>query len=572
MSSHDYDVAIIGGGPAGSTVGSFLRKYNPELRVLILEREKFPRDHVGESQLPPVGIILDEIGCWEKVEAANFPIKIGATYRWGKSAELWDFDFLPDKDFKEEARPAKFEGQRQQTAFQVDRAVYDDILLRHAEEFGCKVKEETGVAKVHSEGERVTGLELKDGSMVTAKYYVDCSGHTGVLRRALGVETTVPTSLKNIALYDYWENAEWATEIGIGGTRVQVMSKGTGWLWFIPLSATRTSIGFVCPADYYKSLDEDAEELYHSMIQSDERIAPLVKNAKCRGKLERVNDWSFMSSKNAGENWFLAGEAAGFADPVLAAGLTLTHTSARELAYVILELFRSEDDADWLKSNYDETQRQRIHQHIRFADFWYANNGQFDDLQEQCAQIANDAGLKMTPGAAWTWLAQGGFTHDTLGQAGIGSIDLAALKQITQLFSQKQAHWHLNNYNVFKLNLQSARKDFVPKFAGGKIEKIACYMKGERRLPMTGMYKVLVEQLELASDIGTVYKRLQQGLAEKLEPKHAQVALMHAVQTLEVMVSEGWVTAKLNKKKAKLNLNTPDEGGMIHLNRDKPKT
>ena len=88
-------MAIIGGGPGGSTLGCLLRKYDPTCRVIILEKEKFPRDHIGESQLPPVSGVLEEMGCWDKVEAANFPIKIGATFRWGKSAELWDFEFLP---------------------------------------------------------------------------------------------------------------------------------------------------------------------------------------------------------------------------------------------------------------------------------------------------------------------------------------------------------------------------------------------------------------------------------------------------------------------------------------------
>ena len=81
-----YDVAIIGGGPGGATTGTLLKKYNAGLRVLILEREQFPRDHVGESQLPPISPILHEMGCWDKVEAANFPIKIGGTFRWGQSA------------------------------------------------------------------------------------------------------------------------------------------------------------------------------------------------------------------------------------------------------------------------------------------------------------------------------------------------------------------------------------------------------------------------------------------------------------------------------------------------------
>src|SRR5688572_29327694 len=123
------DVAIIGGGPGGSTTGSLLKKYRPTLKVCIFEKEKFPREHIGESQLPPIGDVLAEMGCWDKVEAANFPIKIGATFRWGRTPELWDFEFLPLKDFKPEARPAKYEGQRRQTAWQVERAIYDDILL-----------------------------------------------------------------------------------------------------------------------------------------------------------------------------------------------------------------------------------------------------------------------------------------------------------------------------------------------------------------------------------------------------------------------------------------------------------
>lgn len=132
------DIAIIGGGPSGSTCGGFLKKYGPDTQVLILEREKFPRDHIGESQLPLIGSILHELGVWDRVEAADFPIKIGATYRWGTTENLWDFDFLPYGKFDDEARPGKYEGQRRYTAFQVDRARYDKILLDFAEELGCE--------------------------------------------------------------------------------------------------------------------------------------------------------------------------------------------------------------------------------------------------------------------------------------------------------------------------------------------------------------------------------------------------------------------------------------------------
>ncbi len=223
-----YDVAVVGGGPAGSTAGTFLKKYNSNLKVLILEKEKFPRDHVGESQLPAIGDILVEMGCWDKVEAANFPIKIGATYRWGKSSELWDFDFVSPTEFKDEARPAKYEGQRTLTAFQVDRAIYDEILLHHAEELGCEVRQETAVAKVEVQGDRVHALHLSNGDQIVARHYIDASGHIGVIRRALGVKSDIPTKLQNIAIWDYWTNADWAETIGIGGTRVQVMSLAQG--------------------------------------------------------------------------------------------------------------------------------------------------------------------------------------------------------------------------------------------------------------------------------------------------------------------------------------------------------
>lgn len=568
---HDIscDVAIIGGGPGGSTVASFLRKYAPNLNVHVFERERFPRDHVGESQLPPISAVLQELGCWDKVEAANFPIKVGATYRWGKTPELWDFEFLPLEEFHDEPRPAKYEGQRLRTAFQVDRAVYDEILLRHAQELGANVHEECAVASVQHEADKVTGLTLKDGRRVSARYYVDATGHVGTLRRALGVRTEIPTVLQNIAIWDYWENAKWAVEIGVGGTRIQIMSLKHGWLWFIPLSPTRTSIGFVCPASHYKSLGVTPEELYEQAVAADPRIVALCEGGRRRGPVLTTKDWSFVAERTYGANWFLVGEALGFADPILSAGLTLTHTGARELAYTILELERGQHDPRWLKSSYDALQTKRVRQHIRFADFWYAANGQFADLQDHCQSIASEAGLSLTSREAWRWLAQGGFTNDCSGQVGLGGCDLSGVKQIAVRFADASTSWRLNDFNVFALQLNGAKEELTPTYVEGRIVGVPSLVRGSRRLALHGTFETIHELLaKRPLDIGTIHQTLWNALVANEGPELARVSLHHYLQALEVMLAEGWVVGKLDPRKPRITLTTPAESRYIHANRD----
>ncbi|WP_066423614.1 NAD(P)/FAD-dependent oxidoreductase [Anabaena sp. 4-3] len=571
-----YDVVIVGGGPAGSTTGSLLKKYNPQLRVLILEKEKFPRDHVGESQLPQIGEILNEMGCWDKVEAANFPIKVGGNYRWGNDPEPWEFNFLRLEEFKEEPRPAKFAGQRKQTAFQVDRAVYDEILLRHAAELGCEVREQTAVVKVETQGDRlwrgfahrITALHLNTGEQVTATYYVDASGHVGVLRKALGVETECPTQLQNIAIWDYWHNAEWAVEIGVGGTRVQVMSLAHGWIWFIPLGPTRTSVGFICPASYYKQAKKPAADIYNEALQAEPHIAKLLANASRRGKIETTKDWSFFAQRTTGENWFLVGEAAGFADPILAAGMTLTHVGGRELAYTILALHQGKHNAEWLKNQYDQNQRRRVQQHIRFADYWYAANGQFTDLQAHCQTIAKEAGLNLSPTEAFRWLAQGGFTNDILGQAVIGGFDLGAMKQMVQRFSQEELPWEISDNNVFELNLENSKEECVAVYNNGEISQVKCYVRENGdRLPITGLYGLLIDILSRTSDIEHIYHYLVSLFKTRFAPEHLRVAIQHTMFCLEVMTLEGWVTASLNPDKPPLKISMPVEGELHYTRR-----
>ena len=538
----DFDVAIIGGGPGGATAGTLLKKYSPDLKVAIFEREEFPRDHVGESLLPPICGVLDEMDCWNAVEAANFPIKIGATYRWGKNPELWDFDFIAGEIFKDEPRPAKFEGQRRQTAFQVDRAVYDDILLKRARQAGCDVFQPRKVVKVNRQGDRVTSLILDDGSPCTADYFIDASGHAGILRRSVGVKVESPTSLQNIAIWDYWQNASWAVNIGIGGTRVYIMSLGYGWIWFIPIGPTRTSVGLVVPAEYYKNSGMRPEELYRKALSEDPLIASLMAEATCENLLQTTKDWSFIAERTCGENWFLVGESAGFADPILSAGLTMTHLGGRESAYTILEKLSGRHPANWLLYQYNRRQRERILTHIRFADFWYSANAQFKDLQEFTAQLAKDVGLDLSPERAWAWLAQGGFISEE-SLIGVGGYSFAFLRQSGEFLSDLDSKSPLENNNVFRLNLTGASWREPAVYKSGKVEKSEGYIRGERILPISGPTEIIVNALQRSSNLATIIHILTATAQRNIDKPEFLERLLMVPQTMEAMIHDGWIEA-----------------------------
>lgn len=557
-----YDVAIVGGGPSGSTVGALLKRHAPHLDVAILERETFPRDHIGESLLPPVGPILDEMGAWDRVEAAGFPIKVGATYRWGRNPELWDFDFLATEAFVEEARPARFEGQRRRTSFQVERARYDEILLDRAAELGCVVRQGVRVAGVPRRGDRIEGLELASGETVRATHYVDASGNAGVLRKALGVPVEEPSTLRNIAIWDYWQNADWAVEIGVGGTRIQVMSLGWGWMWFIPMGPTRTSIGLVVPAAYYKETGLRPAELYARAMAEEPRIAELTRNATPEGKLESTKDWSHLCKRHYGANWFLVGECAGFADPILSAGVTMAQVSARQLAYTIAEVERGEHDAKWLKEQFQHGQRERILTHIRFGDYWYTANAQFTDLQGFTAELAREAGLDLEPQKAWAWIAQGGFINQDL-RVGVGGFSISAALKMGEFLSDLDLETPIERNNVLRLNLNGATWKETAVYHEGRVFKEACYVRGERVLPLFSQVLMLVDLLQQESSYPGLMRKLE-SLARSTP--FVREAIGEVPDTLDAMISDGWIKASYDPRLPLLKRNR--ESRTIRPNQD----
>jgi flavin-dependent dehydrogenase len=537
-----YDVVVIGGGPAGSTIGAFLKKYDPNMSVLILEREQFPRDHVGESQLPGISAILNEMGCWDKVERAGFPIKLGATYLWGTSQDPWNFDFMELEAIDGFDRPGQYEGPRSRLAFQVDRAIYDQILLDHAQEMGCQVRQQAKVLRVSTDGDRVTGLEVDGLGQVAGTTYIDASGHSGILRRAMGVPVEYPSNLQNVAIWDYWEGATWPDQLPGGATRVQVISVGYGWIWFIPLSATRTSVGLIVPVSHLKESGKPLTVLYEEALTEQPRIAGCLRGAVRQGATSTTKDWSFVAERQSGENWMLVGESSGFADPILAAGMSITHKAAREAAFTILEERRGGDPV-WLKARYDERQKRRIKTHIRFADYWYTANAQFSDLKEFTAKLALDNGLVLEPDKAWAWLAQGGFIEEEGGPSA-GTFQIFVARKLGGFVGPVDSQFSVAKNNVFKLSLEGTAQEQRAKYSGGRVVPIRCLVRNGLFWPLDDRWLFWYRTLQSVPTVKEIALEIRCH-AEKTRVKIGEEAYL-LLSYLEALIAEGWVEASFD--------------------------
>lgn len=592
--SMQCDVAVIGGGPGGTTVASLLKQFNPSLDVVIIERERFPRDHVGESQLPPISQILDTMGVWDKIEAEGFPIKLGASYTWGKTKEPWVFGFIPEAEIGDTTRPGKYEGWRRRVALQVDRSRYDLVLLEHAKSLGVRVLQPRRVAQVviaskesvtastftssgdpstgsGTERAVVEGLLLDDGERLEARYYVDASGNAAVMRRAMGIEVDVPTKLKNIAFWDYWERDGLNDFLLQHGTmRVLIRSVPYGWIWYIALSQHRTSVGLVCNAEHFKKLGESPEQLYHRALREESSIATALQGARSRGEVSSTTDWSYVALESCGGNWFLVGESLGFADPILAAGLTLTHTCAEHCAYTILDLVRGSKDEAWLREQYHETQTRRIRQHIKFAEYWYSANGLFSEILDHCAEIAEQSGLSLDPQEAFRWLSHGG-VEDIPGQFGIGGLGLAGIKSVQKRLAHAEAKdvvYLIDGKNTFDLAMEGVQQQLMALPRQGTVEAIPVLIRGTSRLPLTGFYRRVTEVLQQHRYADAIVRALVAWISGAWpDAMNRQAALQQAFSCLESMVAQGWVRASQTQGMAALSMKTPDEGELVYTER-----
>jgi hypothetical protein len=285
------------------------------------------------------------------------------------------------------------------------------------------------------------------------------------------------------------------------------------------------------------------EELYKKAISEEPRILELIKNATSENKIQATKDWSFVADRLTGENWMLVGESAGFADPILAAGLSLTHSAAREAASTLLALQKGVEDPTWLKAQYERIQKKRVGNHIRFADYWYTANAQFTDLKEFTREIAASNGLDLSPDKAWAWLAQGGFIDEEFA-IGLAGFSLDQVKDLGAHLTEVQPSALVEENNVFTLNLEGSTKTDRAIYPMGEVKRSPCVERGGRVLPILGCTDLILHLLSKHSTKPDIVKGLREvALRYSANETFVTQVLAPFEIALEGMISDGWISA-----------------------------
>ncbi len=318
--SPDADVIVVGGGPAGATIATLLARQGRQ--VLLFEKARHPRFHIGESLLPANVPLLEELGVREQVDAIGMP-------KWGVefvSAEHPQPAYIEFADAWDKSQPK---------AWQVRRAEFDEILLRNAEAAGARVLEHTAVtgASFDAEGVTVETRGEPGARRWRGRYLVDASGRDALLATQLGWKQRNRRH-NSAALFAHFRGARRLP--GRREGNISIFWFRHGWFWFIPLADGSTSVGAVCWPEYLKSRRVPLAQFLHDTIAQVPALAQRLEGASLvDDKVWATGNYSYSARRCTGERFMLLGDAHGFIDPVFSSGVYLAMVSAFEGVRVV---------------------------------------------------------------------------------------------------------------------------------------------------------------------------------------------------------------------------------------------
>ncbi len=371
------DIIVIGGGPAGSAAATMLARKG--WQVIVLEREQFPRDHVGESLLPASIPVLEELGALPAVENAGFLPKYGATMVWGSGDAPWSWYF-------------KETSQRYSHSYQVWRPEFDKILLDNAKEQGVTVLEGHQVTEVIFDGDEAIGVEFTNSNGVPGeaqcRFVVDASGQSTLLARHLETKKWDPF-FQNLAVYAYFTGAKPLPEPD--QNNIFIESYRYGWLWSIPLHTGRTSVGVVVDSKIGQEgiQQNGAKAFLEAQLAQSNHTKAMLADAQMDSEPNVVMDWSYTAEKLFGPGYIIAGDAACFVDPLFSSGVHLALMSGVLAAAYVTTALKRPTIAEAAGEVYQELYLKEYNQFREMARLFYSSNLSEESYFWEARRITN---------------------------------------------------------------------------------------------------------------------------------------------------------------------------------------